>query len=111
MRTLTRDSSVLPDDLQVPEQLSRRKVRKQLLFLTGVVLTGARRALAHTSTRPWHAAPRRPESRARSADAEAVSTPGRKEREVVPFVVEVRGGGWCDGYTLTGMRVSSLLGV
>jgi uncharacterized protein (TIRG00374 family) len=31
-------ASVLPDDLQVPEQLSRRKVRKQLLFLTGVVL-------------------------------------------------------------------------
>jgi uncharacterized protein (TIRG00374 family) len=38
MRTLTRDSSILPDDLQVPEQLSRRKVRKQLLFLTGVVV-------------------------------------------------------------------------
>jgi uncharacterized protein (TIRG00374 family) len=38
MRTLIRDSSVLPGDLQVPEQLSRRKVRKQLLFLTGVVL-------------------------------------------------------------------------
>jgi uncharacterized protein (TIRG00374 family) len=31
-------ASVRPDDLQVPEQLSRRKVRKQLLFLTGVVL-------------------------------------------------------------------------
>ncbi len=31
-------ASVLPDDLQVPEGLSRRKVRKQLLFLTGVVL-------------------------------------------------------------------------
>jgi hypothetical protein len=31
-------ASVLPGDLQVPEQLSRRKVRKQLLFLTGVVL-------------------------------------------------------------------------
>ncbi len=31
-------ASVLPDDLRVPEQLSRRKVRKQLLFLTGVVL-------------------------------------------------------------------------
>jgi uncharacterized protein (TIRG00374 family) len=31
-------ASVLPDDLQVPEQLSRRKVRKQLLFLTGVIL-------------------------------------------------------------------------
>jgi uncharacterized protein (TIRG00374 family) len=31
-------ASVLPDDLQVPEQLNRRKVRKQLLFLTGVVL-------------------------------------------------------------------------
>jgi uncharacterized protein (TIRG00374 family) len=31
-------ASVLPDDLQVPEQLSRRKVRKQLLFLTGIVL-------------------------------------------------------------------------
>ena len=31
-------ASVLPDDLQVPEQLSRRKVRKQLLLLTGVVL-------------------------------------------------------------------------
>ena len=31
-------ASVLPDDLQVPEELSRRKVRKQLLFLTGVVL-------------------------------------------------------------------------
>ncbi len=31
-------ASVLPDDLQVPEDLSRRKVRKQLLFLTGVVL-------------------------------------------------------------------------
>jgi uncharacterized protein (TIRG00374 family) len=30
--------SVLPDDLQVPEELSRRKVRKQLLFLAGVVL-------------------------------------------------------------------------
>jgi uncharacterized protein (TIRG00374 family) len=31
-------ASVLPDDLQVPAELSRRKVRKQLLFLTGVVL-------------------------------------------------------------------------
>jgi uncharacterized protein (TIRG00374 family) len=31
-------ASVLPDDLQVPEQLSARKVRKQLLFLTGVIL-------------------------------------------------------------------------
>jgi uncharacterized membrane protein YbhN (UPF0104 family) len=31
-------ASVLPDDLRVPEELSRRKVRKQLLFLTGVVL-------------------------------------------------------------------------
>ncbi|HXP99114.1 MAG TPA: lysylphosphatidylglycerol synthase transmembrane domain-containing protein [Solirubrobacteraceae bacterium] len=31
-------ASVLPDDLQVPEELSRRKVRKQLLFLTGIVL-------------------------------------------------------------------------
>src|ERR1017187_5744355 len=31
-------ASVLPEDLQVPEELSRRKVRKQLLFLTGVVL-------------------------------------------------------------------------
>jgi uncharacterized protein (TIRG00374 family) len=31
-------ASVLPDDLQVPEELSRRKVRKQLLFLIGVVL-------------------------------------------------------------------------
>jgi uncharacterized protein (TIRG00374 family) len=31
-------ASVLPDDLQVPEQLSRRKVRRQLLFLTGVIL-------------------------------------------------------------------------
>jgi uncharacterized protein (TIRG00374 family) len=31
-------ASVLPDDLQVPEQLSARKVRKQLLFLVGVVL-------------------------------------------------------------------------
>jgi uncharacterized protein (TIRG00374 family) len=31
-------ASVLPDDLQVPEELSRRKVRKQLLFLAGVVL-------------------------------------------------------------------------
>jgi uncharacterized membrane protein YbhN (UPF0104 family) len=31
-------ASVLPDDLQVPEELSRRKVRKQLLFLTGVIL-------------------------------------------------------------------------
>jgi uncharacterized protein (TIRG00374 family) len=29
---------VLRDDLQVPAELSRRKVRKQLLFLTGVVL-------------------------------------------------------------------------
>jgi uncharacterized protein (TIRG00374 family) len=31
-------ASVRPGDLRVPEQLSRRKVRKQLLFLTGVVL-------------------------------------------------------------------------
>src|SRR5271168_2341392 len=31
-------ASVLPDDLQVPEELSRRNVRKQLLFLTGVIL-------------------------------------------------------------------------
>jgi uncharacterized protein (TIRG00374 family) len=31
-------ASVLPEDLQVPAELSRRKVRKQLLFLTGVVL-------------------------------------------------------------------------
>jgi lysylphosphatidylglycerol synthetase-like protein (DUF2156 family) len=31
-------ASVLPEDLQVPEQLSRRKVRKQLLFLSGVVV-------------------------------------------------------------------------
>jgi uncharacterized protein (TIRG00374 family) len=31
-------ASVLPDELQVPEELSRRKVRKQLLFLTGVIL-------------------------------------------------------------------------
>jgi uncharacterized protein (TIRG00374 family) len=31
-------ASVLPDDLQVPAELSRRKVRKQLLFLAGVVL-------------------------------------------------------------------------
>jgi uncharacterized protein (TIRG00374 family) len=31
-------ASVLPDDLRVPEELSRRKVRKQLLFLTGVIL-------------------------------------------------------------------------
>jgi uncharacterized protein (TIRG00374 family) len=31
-------ASVLPDDLLVPEELSRRKVRKQLLFLTGIVL-------------------------------------------------------------------------
>ncbi len=31
-------ASVRPDDLQVPAELSRRKVRKQLLFLTGVVL-------------------------------------------------------------------------
>ncbi len=31
-------ASILPEDLQVPEELSRRKVRKQLLFLTGVVL-------------------------------------------------------------------------
>jgi uncharacterized protein (TIRG00374 family) len=31
-------ASVVPDDLQVPEQLSARKVRKQLLFLTGVIL-------------------------------------------------------------------------
>ncbi len=30
--------SVLPDELQVPRELSRRKVRKQLLFLTGVIL-------------------------------------------------------------------------
>jgi uncharacterized protein (TIRG00374 family) len=31
-------ASVRPEDLQVPTELSRRKVRKQLLFLTGVVL-------------------------------------------------------------------------
>ncbi|HEV3069988.1 MAG TPA: lysylphosphatidylglycerol synthase transmembrane domain-containing protein [Solirubrobacteraceae bacterium] len=31
-------ASVLPDELQVPEELSRRKVRKQLLSLTGVIL-------------------------------------------------------------------------
>jgi uncharacterized membrane protein YbhN (UPF0104 family) len=31
-------TSVFPDELQVPAELSRRKVRKQLLFLTGVVL-------------------------------------------------------------------------
>ncbi|HEV3095134.1 MAG TPA: lysylphosphatidylglycerol synthase transmembrane domain-containing protein [Solirubrobacteraceae bacterium] len=31
-------ASVLPDELQVPEELSRRKVRKQLLFLMGVIL-------------------------------------------------------------------------
>jgi uncharacterized membrane protein YbhN (UPF0104 family) len=31
-------ASVLPGDLQVPEELSARKVRRQLLFLTGVVL-------------------------------------------------------------------------
>jgi uncharacterized protein (TIRG00374 family) len=31
-------ASVPPDDLRVPEELSRRKVRKQLLFLAGVVL-------------------------------------------------------------------------
>lgn len=31
-------ASVRPEDLQVPAELSRRKVRKQLLFLTGVVL-------------------------------------------------------------------------
>jgi uncharacterized protein (TIRG00374 family) len=31
-------ASVRPDDLRVPAELSRRKVRKQLLFLTGVVL-------------------------------------------------------------------------
>jgi uncharacterized membrane protein YbhN (UPF0104 family) len=31
-------ASVRPDDLRVPEQLSRRKVRKQLLLLAGVVL-------------------------------------------------------------------------
>jgi uncharacterized protein (TIRG00374 family) len=31
-------ASVRADDLRVPEQLSRRKVRKQLLFLTGVIL-------------------------------------------------------------------------
>jgi uncharacterized protein (TIRG00374 family) len=31
-------ASVSPDDLRVPEELSRRKVRKRLLFLTGVVL-------------------------------------------------------------------------
>lgn len=31
-------ASVRPEDLLVPEELSRRKVRKQLLFLTGVVL-------------------------------------------------------------------------
>jgi hypothetical protein len=34
-------ASVPADDLQVPEQLSARKVRKQLLFLTGVVLVGS----------------------------------------------------------------------
>ncbi len=31
-------ASVLPEDLQAPEELSRRNIRKQLLFLTGVVL-------------------------------------------------------------------------
>jgi len=31
-------ATVLPDDLQVPEQLGRRKARKQLLFLAGLVL-------------------------------------------------------------------------
>jgi uncharacterized protein (TIRG00374 family) len=31
-------ASVLPDDLQVPEELSRRRVRTQLLLLTGIVL-------------------------------------------------------------------------
>jgi uncharacterized protein (TIRG00374 family) len=31
-------ASVLPEDLQVPQELSRRNVRKQLLFLTGVIL-------------------------------------------------------------------------
>jgi uncharacterized protein (TIRG00374 family) len=31
-------ASVAPDDLEVPEELSRRKVRKQLFFLAGVVL-------------------------------------------------------------------------
>jgi uncharacterized protein (TIRG00374 family) len=31
-------ASVLPDDLRVPAELSRRKVRKQLLFLTGVIV-------------------------------------------------------------------------
>jgi uncharacterized protein (TIRG00374 family) len=31
-------ASVPPDDLQVPEELGRRKVRRQLLFLTGVVV-------------------------------------------------------------------------
>jgi uncharacterized protein (TIRG00374 family) len=31
-------ASVLPDELQVPAELSRRRVRKQLLFLTGVIL-------------------------------------------------------------------------
>jgi len=31
-------ASVLPDDLRVPEQFSRRKVRKRLLFLMAVVL-------------------------------------------------------------------------
>jgi uncharacterized protein (TIRG00374 family) len=31
-------ASVRPEDLQVPAELSRRKVRKQLLFLTGVIL-------------------------------------------------------------------------
>ena len=31
-------ASVRPDDLRVPAELNRRKVRKQLLFLTGVVL-------------------------------------------------------------------------
>jgi uncharacterized membrane protein YbhN (UPF0104 family) len=31
-------ASVLPDDLQVPAELSRRKVHRQLLFLMGVIL-------------------------------------------------------------------------
>ena len=31
-------ASVFPDELGVPEELSHRKVRKQLLFLTGIVL-------------------------------------------------------------------------
>jgi uncharacterized protein (TIRG00374 family) len=31
-------ASVLPDELQVPKELGARKVRKQLVFLTGVIL-------------------------------------------------------------------------